>query len=61
MFGPDLYEIVEVVVEKNSGRCRPSEVLRCVAVVTRVLVVREIKLKLPTYKRTMEKVVSGLV
>ena len=35
---PDLYEIV-VVVEKNSGHCRPSKVLRCVAVVTRVLVV----------------------
>ena len=27
---PDLYEIVEVVVEKNSGHCRPSKVLRCV-------------------------------
>ena len=39
MFGPDLYEIVEVVVEKNSGHCRPSKVLRCVAVVSRVLVV----------------------
>ena len=29
--GPDLYEIVwVVVVEKNSGHCRPSKVLRCV-------------------------------
>ena len=30
---------LEVVVEKNSGHCRPSRVLRCVAVVTRLLVV----------------------